>query len=81
MEAAKKVRTATKTRLTIAANKLAKFDETSPKEDVVLAIENFHEKMKLYDEAQSSVELLTEEEDLVKEVEEAEAFRDEKQVL
>ena len=81
MEAAKKVRKATKTRLTVAANKLAKFDEKSPKEDIVLAIENFHEKLKLYDEAQSSVELLTEEEDLVREVEEAEAFREEKQVL
>ena len=62
METAKKVRTATKTRLTVAANKLAKFDEKSPK-DIVLAIENFHEKLKMYDEAQSSVELLTEEED------------------
>ena len=80
MDAAKKVRTAAKARLTIAANRLSKLDSASTKEDFVLAREHFEEKIKLFDEAQLAVEALTDNEaNLLLEVEEAESFREEKQ--
>ena len=80
MDAAKKVRTAAKARLTIAANRLSKLDSASTKENFVLAREHFEEKIKLFDEAQLAVEALTDNEaNLLLEVEEAESFREEKQ--
>lgn len=80
MDAAKKVRTAAKARLTIASNRLSKLTSASSREDFVLAQEHFQEKLKLFDEAQEAVEaLIVDEDNLLKEIEEGESFREEKQ--
>ena len=76
----KKVRTAAKARLTIAANRLSRLTSASSREDFVLAQDHFQEKLKLFDEAQEAVEaLIVDEENLLKEIEEGESFREEKQ--
>ena len=76
IEHSKRIRTAAKSRLTLAAKKLESLDETASRQEILSYIEQFERRLSAYDEAQSSVELLTDSDALETEVEESEAYRD-----
>ena len=78
MEAAKRTKTACKTRLTSVSNKLSKLTTEDGKHQFEVYIEQFKTKLQHYDEAQSAVELLSNEDELENIVSESEEWRDSK---
>lgn len=79
LEKRKKNRTAAKTRLTLASNKLKDIvGNVSTKHEIVQGIENFESRLRLYDEAQSAVEELICAEDVEADTEQSELFREER---
>lgn len=82
LEKTKKLRAAAKTRLTIAANKVIEMCverlERPNEHELTLAIQNIESRLQAYDETQASYEQLLTTEDLYLEVEQSEAYRNEK---
>ena len=64
MDAAKRAKTACKTRLTAVSNKLSKLSTEDGKHQLVVYLEQFKDQLRSYDEAQSAVELLADKGDL-----------------
>ena len=78
LETSKKVRTAAKTRLTVASKKLASLTEEVEKQELILAIDDFEEKLKSYDDSQRDVESWVPEGEMEAEVTSSETYRAEK---
>ena len=78
MEAANRHKITCKSRLTAVSNKLSILTPIDGKHQLEIYIDQFREKLKQYDDAQSSVELYADETDLDRLVIESEEWRDSK---
>ena len=68
---------AAKTRLSLSAQKLLSLDEQSSKQEILLNIDQFEQKLKIYDEVQDTIETLTKDADIASIVEQSESYREE----
>ena len=78
LDESKRSRTTIKARLTLICKKVDSLDISSSKQEIVTVIEQLENRLKIYDECQSAVESLMKEEEIEKEMENSEEFRDTK---